>query len=239
MRIRLFVWLTLVATPLFAPLMPHALHCLRSVWMDIRTVSVRVREVSVRENGVDAGEGLKQAPAQERASQMHEAHAEAEAEQEKLVEAVANVPEAAFRDALESSLKEQGTQGAEFRELLTRRWAETDPKAAAAWAVALQDPASAVSLTKQAAIVWANKDMPAAVEWANGLRAGVAREAAVIAVGYEAARTESFEAFDLAASLSPSSERDALLAHLARQWAANDFREAVDWARQVLDEALR
>ena len=158
-------------------------------------------------------------------------------ENEQITRAVAAVPDSELRQALERSLREDSPP--EYRELLQRRWAEINPSAAAMWATSLSDAASAVPLVTQTAIVWANRDMSAAVQWADSLPQGELRNAAVMALGYEGARSLSFEAFDLVAGLEPSIERDALLEHIVRQWSASDANQALTWVQQVPDSALR
>jgi hypothetical protein len=155
------------------------------------------------------------------------------------LDAVAAIPDKDLQQALENSLRNNGTNAADFRELLVRRWAEADPKAVAAWAGSVDDAALKASLLRQAVAVWADKDLSAALEWAKTIPEGPSREATILAIGYEGARTNSFEAFDLTASLPPSAGRDALLLHLARQWSANEPAEAIEWANSVSDPALR
>jgi hypothetical protein len=158
---------------------------------------------------------------------------------EKLAQAAADIPDSELREALASMLDQRGSYNSQLRDLLVRRWAESDPKAAASWASGVQDSSPAAAITKQVAMAWANNDLSAAVEWIESLPENEARKAAVLGLGYEAARSNSFEGFDLVAALPPSAERDALLVHITRQWAAADPSEAALWAERVPDAGLR
>jgi hypothetical protein len=158
-------------------------------------------------------------------------------ESEKIARSAAEVPDGELRQALERSLRDGSSS--EYRELLQRRWADANPSAAASWATRLADFTQALPLVQQAAIVWANKDMPAAVQWADSLPQGELRTSVITALGYEGARTASFEAFDLVAGLEPSLERDTLIEHMIRQWSATDANQALAWVQQVPDPALR
>jgi hypothetical protein len=53
------------------------------------------------------------------------------------------------------------------------------------------------------------------------------------------ARTQPAEALNLASELPPGARRDELLAHGARQWAAQTPQEAIVWAEQLPDEVVR
>ena len=158
-------------------------------------------------------------------------------ESEKIAHLAAQVPDGELRQALERSLRDGSSS--EYRELLQRRWADINPSAAASWAIRLTDSTQALPLVQQTAIVWANKDMPAAVQWADSLPQGELRTSAITALGFEGARTASFAAFDLVAGLEPSLERDALIEHMVRQWSATDANQALAWIQQVPDSALR
>jgi hypothetical protein len=127
----------------------------------------------------------------------------------------------------------------ELRQLLIRRWAEAQPASAAAWAAARADSADALPVIKQAAVVWADTDLSAAVEWLGTFPESALRQSASIAIAYEAARSDPVQALNLAIPLPHSEERDALLTYGMRQYAAKEPEAASAWAAQVVDSTLR
>lgn len=127
---------------------------------------------------------------------------------------------------------------AESRQLslrLIRRWAETDPRAAAAWVSQLPSRPLYPEAVNQIAIAWANQDLPGVLDWLSGLPEGAVKKAAILSVSYEASRTDAASALDLAASLAASPERDDFLVFGISQWASADPGNAVLWAQQVAD----
>src|SRR5690348_615754 len=118
---------------------------------------------------------------------------------------------------------------------LLRRWAETDPRAAAAWVSQLPSGPLYQEAVNQIAIAWANQDLPGALDWLTGLPEGAVKKSAILSVSYEASRTDAASALDLAASLAPSPERDDFLVFGISQWAGGDPGNAVLWAQQVAE----
>jgi hypothetical protein len=253
MRKRSILFLTLLAVGAFFARSPEAARAVRELVVQLRAARSTGREIAGRAQAESskpasaqpdwqAYVALSAKPVTNAAPGPPDASAgenELTEDDHEVTGAVAAVADSDLRHALESSLTDKGTNAAEFRELLLRRWAGSDPKAAALWSSSVQNAAIASSATKQVAAIWADNDLSAALDWAKAMQEGPPREAAIVAIGYEAARTNSLEAFDLAASLPPSSERDALLLHFVRQWSAVEPGEAVDWASRVPDTGLR
>jgi hypothetical protein len=85
---------------------------------------------------------------------------------------------------------------------------------------------------------WANSNLPAAITWAASLPEGENKDAAIVTLGFEAARNEPTAAIELARSLPPNRERNALLDHALNQWAASDPAAAHAWVTQIEDPEL-
>ena len=127
----------------------------------------------------------------------------------------------------------------ELRNLLIRRWAAADPGAAAKWVEESSEESAKQSATEQVAVIWANADLAAAISWVQTLSDVPAQTSAILAIGYESARTEPLKGLELAIQLKPSGERNQLLSHLVSQWSANDFHKALGWVIQVEEPILR
>ena len=140
---------------------------------------------------------------------------------------------------LESLLRDDDFAAAELREGLIRRWAETDPIGAVAWASQISDPATRQASLKQAASAWAEKDLSSATSWLATLADGPDKQAAAIAVAYEAAKSNPLTSLKLASQLPATSDRDSLLVYAVSQWAGSDSKTATTWAAQVNDSKLR
>ncbi len=145
----------------------------------------------------------------------------------------------AIQDKLDSLTNDNSKAAVELRSLLVRTWAQADPGAAAAWAVSHSDSAGGPRVVRQAVVVWADTNLPAAIEWVDKLPAGDARQTASIAVGYEAARSDPVQALNLAIPLPQSHARDELLVYGMRQYASKEPEAASQWAVQVEDPGLR
>jgi hypothetical protein len=91
----------------------------------------------------------------------------------------------------------------------------------------------------QIAIAWANANLSAAASWTAGLPESSAKEAALLGLAYEAARSEPVTALKTATMLSPTAERDSLVVHAFSQWVTTDAAAASAWAETVPNAALR
>jgi hypothetical protein len=153
---------------------------------------------------------------------------------------VAGISESNLLQAIGFFRKSQPADlAAEISSGLLRRLAAGDPAAAAANAESLPDGAERLRALNDVAVVWSNLDLANATKWVDTWSNPEERTAGIITLGYEAARTESVTALNLAVDLPPSTDRDALIDHAVAQWAVNQPEQAVGWARQISDLALR
>lgn len=153
--------------------------------------------------------------------------------------AVENIAAADVPATLASLASQPGLDAAEMRKLLVRRWADSNPAAAAAWAVKFPEGELRNTALEQISLAWANADLPSATAWLGDLPAGDSKRIATMATAYEAARTDPIVALELGSTLAPSRERDELLAFAVSQWATDNLAAAMDWAGKISDRGLR
>ena len=123
--------------------------------------------------------------------------------------------------------------------VLVRRWAETDPLAAANWAGRQPMGHLRREALENVMIMWARADPLAAAEWI--LRAPDDGEwpALLVQVLSEATRGVPEEAAALALTLPRTTETDAVALRAAAEWAVHSPESAVTWALTIPDEELR
>lgn len=150
---------------------------------------------------------------------------------------VGEVPLAQFRSVLErlSEVDQAGLVG----QLLVRRWTALAPRAAGEWTEQLAETEARGVLQAAVALAWAETDLAGALAWAGGLSGTSTSEHVLTGLGYETAREYPVVALQLAVGLSPTTERDALILHGARQWAAVDAGAARAWLLQWPESELR
>jgi len=119
-----------------------------------------------------------------------------------------------------------------------REWARNAPRSAADWASVLPPGANRRFVLETAAIAWGDCDPASAAQWAQGLNDEGERSLALADIAGEAVRTEPTLAIEIARGL-PEAARNEILPRAAREWTAQDPAAAVDWARQIPEEALR
>ncbi|HWW03079.1 MAG TPA: hypothetical protein VNZ64_25485 [Candidatus Acidoferrum sp.] len=153
--------------------------------------------------------------------------------------AAQSVAESDVSALLDGLLGVNSPAGAELRARLVRRWAESSPSAAAAWAAQLPEGPSYREAVSQVAVAWASTDLPDALSWATGLPKGEGKSAALLSLAYEMARSDPLAALELGGTLPPTPERDNLLVHAISQWAAADGRAAAAWAQAAPQALLR
>jgi len=158
---------------------------------------------------------------------------------EALERAAESISLADLRAVLDSLVPLENDTASQLRELLTRRWADADSPAAAAWVAQLPEGVARNDALQQVAIAWADHDLPGAVDWLRKLPDGETKQAAMLSTAYEAARTEPLTAVELARALPATRERDELVVHALNQWAVTDFAAAAAWAAQVTEPKLR
>jgi hypothetical protein len=168
-----------------------------------------------------------------------EAQTDPDLRSQAFARAVELVSNAELPGMLDWLVRIESSAAAELREVLIRRWAETDGPAAAAWAARLEPgPASHDALT-QVALGWAGADWSRVRDWAETLPEDE-RTAVTLGLGYEIARTDAVKALEAAASLGSTRQRDDLIEHAVSQWATTDFAAAVQWAGgNISDPGLR
>jgi hypothetical protein len=139
------------------------------------------------------------------------------------------------------ALMEAGTlEAGEAARSLVHDWAQIDPAAAAASVSSV--PATnkvAGAALAQVAMSWAERDAVGALSWAQGLPESIHRDEAIVAAGWEAARTEPALAFQSALQLEGGADRDTLLVHAVKQWAQEDSASAFHAIDQIPVAALQ
>ncbi|MBN9691543.1 MAG: hypothetical protein J0M24_14990 [Verrucomicrobia bacterium] len=147
-------------------------------------------------------------------------------------------PTASLAAQLRELTHDSSPEAAELRRVLIRQWAEQDSVAAAGGNELEPKPIQRAAQQELAA-TWAQSQLALSAERARNLPEGEQRKAALLEVGYEAARTAPVAAVTLASQMPPSTERDQLLGFATSQWAATDASEALRWAQEVPDVQLR
>lgn len=126
----------------------------------------------------------------------------------------------------------------QLKQRLVRRWAVEDVFAAAQWAAQQTAEGGRQDSIDAVATVWAGQDLAAAMDWVRQLGEGD-RDSAMLAVAYEAARTDPRRAFELAMEMPANGSRDDLITHTTAQWASTDPEESAKWAAKIEDKVLR
>lgn len=121
---------------------------------------------------------------------------------------------------------------------LLQKWAQEMPQAAADWLAAKPPGSLHEEASRSVAIIWANHNLNDAVAWVRRWPDDQ-KDAGLIAVGYEAARTSPKDALWLASELTPTPARDGLIAHAVREWASQDPDAPVTWAEKMETSTLR
>ncbi|CAN5325200.1 hypothetical protein BH23VER1_BH23VER1_05100 [soil metagenome] len=115
----------------------------------------------------------------------------------------------------------------------TKRWADTDPKAATVWSAALPESDEQTVAYEEIAYGWGKSDPKAAGQWAASLEAGAPRDSALQAVVFQAALAEPASAFELAAKITAPELRRSCLESTLHTWATDN----PDAARKALAES--
>ena len=168
-----------------------------------------------------------------------EAETDSDRRSEALDRAVESVSDADLPATLDALVLDASPGAAELRQLLVRRWAESDAPAAAAWTSQLPEGSLRRAALEQVAIAWANTALPAAAAWVQALPESDSKQAATLGLAYEASRTDPVAALELASILPATRERDDLLVHAVSQWPGTDSANAAAWAMNVSDPGLR
>jgi hypothetical protein len=182
------------------------------------------RVASARRSAFHATHTTRQPAQSVQASLLAAVEAETDPDRrgEALKRTAAAVSDADLPAELDLLTRDPDQAADELRQLLVRRWAESDAPAAATWASQLPEGPIRCAALEQVAIAWANTDLPVAADWVRALPESDSRAASTLALAYEAARTEPVLALELAGALPPTRERDELLAHAVSQWAVGN-----------------
>ena len=159
--------------------------------------------------------------------------------EEKLERFAANISITDLADVLahlQQNEKAGTNQDLELR--LMRRWAESDPRRGADWALQLPPGSLRQAALREVAMAWAGRNLSEATAWVGEL-AEEDRQPALMFIAYETARTDPIEAMKLAMTMAPGEDRTELIFHTARQLAASDPKAAVAWARSLEDDSFR
>jgi len=129
-------------------------------------------------------------------------------------------------------------RGRDLEMRLLQRWAENEPKPAAAWALEAPDAIRLEAIGRTAG-AWAERNLSDAAAWATQLPDGADRQSATLHVAAEAVYNDPRLALNLASTVPADAERDALIARASAAWAAKAPEDAVTWAKAIPDAALR
>src|SRR5208283_3713767 len=110
-----------------------------------------------------------------------------------------------------------------------REWAAKDVRAAADWVSRLPPGLARQDALTTVAVVWANQDIAEAASWVRALPEPGEQAGGLETIAYEAARTQSLTALNLALELPAGDSRDELITHAVAQWAATDPAAAAQW----------
>jgi hypothetical protein len=126
----------------------------------------------------------------------------------------------------------------DLQELLLERWAGKDPPAAANAVLKIAGWNAREALGTVLG-VWADVRLSAAISWVNQMPDGAEKQAALLRLTLEAARTDPVTAVSLASKLPSSPERDEMIIHATSQWAGTDPTGASAWAHEIEEGPLR
>jgi hypothetical protein len=121
---------------------------------------------------------------------------------------------------------------------LLARWVDSDPRAAAQWAVRRTTSEGQEEFLGAVATAWARKNLGDAIVWAHELPEDQ-RNGAILKVAYQAVVDSPLKALELARDLPPTENRDELVSHITSNWASKDPKEAAKWASQIGDQSFR
>lgn len=150
----------------------------------------------------------------------------------------AQIPLSEIPSTLEE-LRQMGYGESDIFQRLVRRWAQADGRAAAAWAEQLPVGSLRESTLSAVAIEWANTDLNSIVAWSRQLPDAGEQRTLLIAAANEAVRSDPMASLRVAVTLTADGGRDETIRRAATEWASQDAASAVDWAKQIPDEALR
>lgn len=146
-------------------------------------------------------------------------------------------PQAAVNQLASLELSE-GLQGDIRRDLL-EQWADLNPAAAAAYAVANRNPDNWRGLVGTVAEEWSKRDPKAAADWAAGLDTGRDKRGAIYSAISNWADADPNGAAAYVSSQPPGESRDMMAGTLAREVGQEDPASGLKWAAMVADPATQ
>ena len=127
----------------------------------------------------------------------------------------------------------------DIRRDLLEQWADLNPAAAAAYAVANRNPDSWRGLVGAVADEWSKRDPQAAANWAASLDAGRDKRAAIYSAISNWADADLNGAASYISSQPPGESRDTMAGTLARYVGQADPAAGLKWAAMVADPATQ
>jgi len=146
-------------------------------------------------------------------------------------------PQAAVNHLAGLGLSE-GLQGDIRRDLL-EQWADLNPAAAAAYAVANRNPDNWRGLVGTVADEWSKRDPKAAADWAAGLDTGRDKRGAIYSAISNWADADPNGAAAYVSTQPPGESRDMMAGTLAREVGQEDPASGLKWAAMVADPATQ
>lgn len=141
-------------------------------------------------------------------------------------------PEDAF--AYVADLPETQLKGIVLRHVAIKLALE-DPRRTAAAAADMNPGASRSDVIPTIARIWAERDAPAAMEWADMLPNSLTREAALEGIRYVWSQSDPAAASADVVQLPSGELRTNLMGSVAFAWASRDTEAAINWARSLPD----
>lgn len=127
----------------------------------------------------------------------------------------------------------------DIRRDLLEQWADLNPAAAAAYAVANRNPDSWRGLVGTVADEWSKRDPKAAANWAAGLESGRDKRGAIYSAISNWADADLNGAAAYVAAQPPGESRDTMAGTLARHIGQDDPAAGLKWAALVADAATQ
>ena len=122
---------------------------------------------------------------------------------------------------------------------LVRRWAESEPRAAADWVRSESQGDLRRDAIKTVALLWAGQNVADAFAWVRQFPEEGDRETGLASLAYELARAEPVKALAVAMELPANAVQEDLIRHATSQLAATEPDVAAWWANQIKDPSLR
>lgn len=143
-----------------------------------------------------------------------------------------------FRELTNLQLSKSTESGRDLQMRILQRWAEIDIRSAASEIMTLS-PEMRGEACERVATLWARQNLQDATAWTRNLADGKDRQRAVAGIAAEAVADHPAEVLTLASETPLPPERHDLIQQAASGWAATAPVQAVNWAKQIQDSAMR